>query len=79
MYAPIFLFRVTETALRTTKMKSRPVCKDEVIGSDCTAAAGPGDGIFDEAMTMLQQMSLDDIESAQQELAQAMASACPEM
>lgn len=69
--------RTPGIASLTTKMSSQPVCKDEVVGSDCTATAGPDDGIFDEAMTMLQQMSLDDIASAQQELAQVMAPACP--
>ena len=61
-----------KTAPQTTGLSSLPACADEVTGGDCATAAGPSedDGVFDEAMQMLQKMSLDDIASAQQELAQ---------
>lgn len=61
-----------KTAPQTTRLSSLPACTDEVPGGDCATAAGPSedDGVFDEAMQMLQKMSLDDIASAQQELAQ---------
>ena len=65
------MFRATKAATRTTGSGSKPVSKSNVEGGECDSASWSDDGVFNEAMEMLKKMSLNDIASAQQELAQA--------